>query len=453
MGATRWPSFTIALLLFGLVLAAGAKDKDKETKTLYTGKESWVTHLNAKTLKTEVLKSNRLWVVEFYADWCGGCKKFKPKYKELAEDLADVVSFGAINIDKNDTLVKNYGVRGLPAMRIFGLDKKKTPFELDISTKTKQYKNQRALTRDIVIHFPDNLIFQVNKKNVEKFFADDAFNYKVMLFTTKDETPALYKAISFENNDRAKFGEINVDGNEDVAKMFGISDYPKLVIIANRGTADEKIDIYEGPIKAGLVREWVDKVFPTKEVQQEYKKKVKAQKEAKQDELRAAQQEKMAEKEAEVKEKQAQELDKKMKTVRPLTLEVARKSQIRGRKSYFNQCAGSAKGFCALIVYPSEPTDEQLLEMVDLHRKWNAGGGMQDYPYKFSWIDAEDIPEAPDTFGVELFNTGDKRDVVIIGTQEEQEARYSLVQMDSDGVKYHGDQPMLQFTFFEDDLW
>lgn len=72
-----------------------------------------------------VIQSDEIWVVEFYAPWCGHCKSLVPEYKKAATALKGVVKVGAVNADEHKSLGGQYGVQGFPSIKIFGANKKK----------------------------------------------------------------------------------------------------------------------------------------------------------------------------------------------------------------------------------------------------------------------------------------------------------------------------------------
>uniref|UniRef100_A0A7G3AUH1 Protein disulfide-isomerase A6 homolog n=1 Tax=Lutzomyia longipalpis TaxID=7200 RepID=A0A7G3AUH1_LUTLO len=71
-----------------------------------------------------VLQGDAVWVVEFYAPWCGHCKSLVPEYQKAATALKGAVKVGAVNADEHKSLAGEYGVRGFPTLKIFGANKK-----------------------------------------------------------------------------------------------------------------------------------------------------------------------------------------------------------------------------------------------------------------------------------------------------------------------------------------
>ena len=55
-------------------------------------------------------------VLDFYATWCGPCKKIGPIIEELAEEYAGKVSIAKCNVDDDDELPAKYGIRNVPTV-------------------------------------------------------------------------------------------------------------------------------------------------------------------------------------------------------------------------------------------------------------------------------------------------------------------------------------------------
>jgi thioredoxin 1 len=69
--------------------------------------------------ETSVLKADKLVLVDFWAEWCGPCKRLGPTVDALASDYNGRMTIGKLNVDENpDTTIK-FGVRGIPALLLF----------------------------------------------------------------------------------------------------------------------------------------------------------------------------------------------------------------------------------------------------------------------------------------------------------------------------------------------
>lgn len=84
-----------------------------------------VVELTPTNFHKEVMQSDSLWLVEFYAPWCGHCQRLAPEWKKAATALKGVVKVGAVDADKHQALGGQYGVTGFPTIKIFGLNKYK----------------------------------------------------------------------------------------------------------------------------------------------------------------------------------------------------------------------------------------------------------------------------------------------------------------------------------------
>lgn len=66
-----------------------------------------------------VLNNTKPVMVDFWASWCGPCKMMGPVVDSLADDLADQIVVGKINVDEQPALAQKYGVMSIPTISLF----------------------------------------------------------------------------------------------------------------------------------------------------------------------------------------------------------------------------------------------------------------------------------------------------------------------------------------------
>ncbi len=75
-----------------------------------------VLNVTSENYESEVLKSEKTVLIDFYADWCGPCKMMSPVIDEIAEEMKETVKVGKINVDENQDLAMEYGVMSIPTI-------------------------------------------------------------------------------------------------------------------------------------------------------------------------------------------------------------------------------------------------------------------------------------------------------------------------------------------------
>lgn len=73
--------------------------------------------MNAKF--QNIINSKRPVLVDFYADWCGPCKRVPAILKEVKEDLKESVRIIKVNVDKNPFIATQYQIRSVPTLIVF----------------------------------------------------------------------------------------------------------------------------------------------------------------------------------------------------------------------------------------------------------------------------------------------------------------------------------------------
>ena len=83
------------------------------------------------------MKSKDIWMVEFYAPWCGHCKKLEPEWNEAATKLKGQVKIGKVDATEHTALGQRFKVSGYPTIKVFNYGHGKT------DSKAEDYQGQR----------------------------------------------------------------------------------------------------------------------------------------------------------------------------------------------------------------------------------------------------------------------------------------------------------------------
>ena len=67
----------------------------------------------------KVLDSDKLTMIDFWAEWCGPCRMVSPIVEELAEEFSGKVEIGKMNVDENINTPNDYGIRNIPTILFF----------------------------------------------------------------------------------------------------------------------------------------------------------------------------------------------------------------------------------------------------------------------------------------------------------------------------------------------
>lgn len=83
-----------------------------------------VVKLTQQNFKELVLNDkNGMWLVEFYAPWCGHCKNLAPSWELAAKQLKGVVNVGAVDMTTDENVGRPYNIQGFPTLKFFGNSK------------------------------------------------------------------------------------------------------------------------------------------------------------------------------------------------------------------------------------------------------------------------------------------------------------------------------------------
>ena len=112
-----------ALILFALLLATFTTYA-QESNVIHITKAEFIKKVYDYTISDKVLhyKGDKPAIIDFYADWCGPCRKLSPILEEVATELKEDIYVYKVNTDKEPEIAKAFGIRALPTLLFIPLE-------------------------------------------------------------------------------------------------------------------------------------------------------------------------------------------------------------------------------------------------------------------------------------------------------------------------------------------
>ncbi|KAH7866462.1 hypothetical protein Vadar_020676 [Vaccinium darrowii] len=229
----RWACATLALLL--LSSAASADD---------------VVVLTEENFEKEV-GQDRGALVEFYAPWCGHCKKLAPEYEKLGESFkkAKSILIGKVDCDEHKSVCSKYGVSGYPTIQWFpkgSLEPKKYEGARSAEALVEFVNNEggtnvkiAAIPSSVVVLTPDNfdeLVLDETKDVLVEFYAPWCGHCKNLAPTYEKVASA------FKLEEDVIVANLDADQHKDLAEKYDVSGFPTLKFFPKGNKAGEDYD-------------------------------------------------------------------------------------------------------------------------------------------------------------------------------------------------------------------
>lgn len=243
---------------------------------LYSASDD-VVELSPSNFHREVIQSDELWLVEFYAPWCGHCQSLAPEWKKAASALKGIVKVGGVDADKHQSLGGQYGVQGFPTIKVFGLNKNKpddyngarsaqgiTDAALNTlrsivrdrlggksgSSSGKKSSDNKSGKKDVITltddNFDENVIGSSDIWMVE-FYAPWCGHCKRL----EPEWAEAASEVKEQTGGKVKLAAVDATTSQALASRYGIRGYPTIKIFHK--DEDTPIDYDGGRSKSDIV--------------------------------------------------------------------------------------------------------------------------------------------------------------------------------------------------------
>ncbi|XP_029707810.2 protein disulfide-isomerase A6 homolog [Aedes albopictus] len=242
---------------------------------LYSSSDD-VVELTANNFDRMVVKSDEVWVVEFYAPFCGHCRNLVPEYKKAATALKGVIKVGGINCEEEQSLCGQHGVRGYPTIKIFGANKRspvdyngqrtaKDIAEGALAEAKKKIKNvlgggsSGSSSSDSGSSDSKDVV-ELTDSNFDKLVLNSDDIWLVEFFAPwcghcKNLAPHWAKAAS-ELKGKVKLGALDATVHTIKAQQFGIQGYPTIKFFAGGPKDRDSAQEYDGGRTASDIVNW-----------------------------------------------------------------------------------------------------------------------------------------------------------------------------------------------------
>jgi thioredoxin 1 len=75
-----------------------------------------IIHIEGDNWQSEVMEADKPVLVDFWAEWCGPCRAIAPVLEELDDEMGDKLKIAKVDVDKNQQLAGQFGVRSIPTL-------------------------------------------------------------------------------------------------------------------------------------------------------------------------------------------------------------------------------------------------------------------------------------------------------------------------------------------------
>ncbi|CAH0592199.1 unnamed protein product [Chrysodeixis includens] len=227
--------------------------------TAFYDSYSDVVELTPSNFDRLVTNGDEVWLVEFYAPWCGHCKNLIPEYKKTARALKGIVKVGALDADQHKSFASQFGVTGFPTIKVF-TGKKSNPYKgqrtaesfVDVALKAakdKAYENLGKRYNDYTSDKQSDVV-TLTDENFKELVLDSEDLWLVEFYAPwcghcKNLEPHWAKAAT-ELKGKVKLGALDATVHQLMAGRYQVQGYPTIKLFASGKKGSDSVEDYNG---------------------------------------------------------------------------------------------------------------------------------------------------------------------------------------------------------------
>ena len=241
---------------FGGFQNGGQSGRQKKTQNGMKD-QNYFKNTKVKTIKmkslTLLFSRKNIWFVYFFRKGDQNYEKYVKTMIEFADKTDGLFNAGAVNCIKDEEICEEFEVAETPSIIFFSENEKdynKYEGKVDYNSLFN-YATKRM----------SYYVNEISKDKLSDFFAKKPDKYHIILFTSKDSTPSLYKALSKFFINKLIFGEIHKTQTE-LVELFKIRDFPTLMVMIDE--EKNKYEIYKKKMDYENIKSYLNK-YATKQ--------------------------------------------------------------------------------------------------------------------------------------------------------------------------------------------
>ena len=217
-------------------------------------KNTKVQTLKMKSL-TLLYSRKNIWFVYFYRKGDENYEKYVKTMIEFGEKTEGLFNAGAVNCIKDEEICEEFEVGETPSIIFFSENEKdynKYEGKVDFNSLFN-YATKRM----------SYYVNEITKEKLSDFLSKKNDKYHVILFTSKESTPSLYKALSKFFINKLIFGEVH-QSQKELVQLFKIKEFPTLMVMLDE--EKNKYEIYKNKMNYESIKSYLNKFITKKKV-------------------------------------------------------------------------------------------------------------------------------------------------------------------------------------------